>query len=277
MKIFYSHESYAIFTDNNQIKSINGRTFDQSPLLRVVNLKQNVCIDDELEGGQTIKDFSREVIRKCAFTETGEREFEKVFDIECGVGQGGSGFVVGGNETKRGQWPFMAALLLESTNQFFCGGSVITTSHVLTAAHCIHEKHFEDPLEPSELVVVLGRHNISRRLELGSEIRGIREIKVHPRWNPGEPKFEADVTVLTLDRAVQFSELIQPVCLTIEPEISEREAGYVVCGSIELQFSKFYNRSSSTGRLGKKRRIRDARDCSTASPDFFRDNRRLFR
>lgn len=187
-----------------------------------------MCIDDQLKDGQAVKDFTREIIQKCAFTETGEREFEKVFDIECGVGFGGSGYVVGGNETKRGQWPFMAALLLESTNQFFCGGSIITTTHVLSAAHCIQEKNFDDRLEASEIVVVLGRHNISRPVELGSEIRGITEIKVHQRWNPKDPKYEADLAVLKLDREVQFSELIQPVCLTVEPEISEREAGYVV-------------------------------------------------
>lgn len=220
------------FTDNNQIKSINGRTFDQMPLLLVIDLQSNVCINDELKDGQTIKDFTREIIQKCAFTETGEREFEKVFDIECGVGLGGSGFVVGGNETKRGQWPFMAALLLESTNQFFCGGSIITKSHVLSAAHCIQEKNFDDPLKANEIAIVLGRHNISRPVELGSEIRGVAEVKVHPRWNPGDPKYEADLAILKMDREVQFSELIQPVCLTFEPEISEREAGYVVCSVI---------------------------------------------
>lgn len=51
-----------------------------------------------------MKNFTRKIIQKCAFTETGEREFEKMFDIECGVGKGGSGFIVGGNEVNRGQW-----------------------------------------------------------------------------------------------------------------------------------------------------------------------------
>lgn len=74
------------------------------PLLHIIDLSSNVCIDDQLKPGQTVKDFSRKVLQKCAFTETGEREFEKVLDIECGVGLGGSGYVVGGNETKRGQW-----------------------------------------------------------------------------------------------------------------------------------------------------------------------------
>lgn len=74
------------------------------PLLLAINLNSNVCIDDQLKQNQTVKDFSLDVIQKCAFTETGDREFEKVFDIECGVGLGGTGYVVGGNETKRGQW-----------------------------------------------------------------------------------------------------------------------------------------------------------------------------
>lgn len=89
---------------NNQIQSINGRTFDRIPLLTDVDLSSNECIDDKLENGQSIKNFTRKIIQQCAFTETGAREFEKVFDIECGVGLGGSGFIVGGNRTKRGQW-----------------------------------------------------------------------------------------------------------------------------------------------------------------------------
>lgn len=92
------------FTGDNQIKSINGRTFDQIPLLSSVDLSSNECIDDKLEKDQSVKEFTRKIIQNCAFTETGEREFVKVFDIECGVGKKGSGFIVGGRENIRGQW-----------------------------------------------------------------------------------------------------------------------------------------------------------------------------
>lgn len=122
--------------------------------------------------------------------------------------------------------PFMAALTLQPMNKFFCGGNIITASHVLTAAHCIENK-YKKTFKAENIAVLLGRHNISRD-EIGSEIRGVREIQVHPRWNSRHPKFEGDIAILELDRAVQFSDLIRPICLTVEPEISRNEAGYVV-------------------------------------------------
>lgn len=146
----------------------------------------------------------------------------------------------------------MAALLFEPINQFFCGGSVITASHVLTAAHCMQDKNLESPLEAGQIVILLGRHNISRQAEVGSEIRGVKEIKVHPRWNPYDTKFGSDIAILEMDRLVQFSELIQPICLTVEPEISQREAGYVVNQSFPCVLLIFLNIFQSTGRLGKK-------------------------
>lgn len=102
--LLFSFITHVRFSDSNQIKSINGRAFDHTPLVLIIGLNSNVYIDEDLIPNRSLKEFSREVIKKCAFTETGEREFDKVFDIECGVGLGGRGYVVGGNETKRGQW-----------------------------------------------------------------------------------------------------------------------------------------------------------------------------
>lgn len=124
--------------------------------------------------------------------------------------------------------------MLQPDNKFFCGGNVITASHVLTAAHCIHKK-YKQPFEATQIAILLGRHNISLPIEVGSEIRGVKEIKVHSHWNPNEIKFGGDVAVLEMDRPVQFSPLIQPVCLTPEPEISQSEAGYVVILAISKQ------------------------------------------
>nr|CAD7407042.1 unnamed protein product [Timema cristinae] len=42
--------------------------------------------------------------------------------------------IVNGNQASRGQFPHQAALYLDGRS--FCGGSLISTTWVLTAAHC---------------------------------------------------------------------------------------------------------------------------------------------
>jgi len=46
--------------------------------------------------------------------------------------------IVGGAEARRHSWPWQCLLLVDKGNgTFTCGGSVIDSRHVLTAAHCL--------------------------------------------------------------------------------------------------------------------------------------------
>jgi secreted trypsin-like serine protease len=42
---------------------------------------------------------------------------------------------VSGWNADEGEWPWIAALL--NNGRQFCGGSLITRKHILTAAHCV--------------------------------------------------------------------------------------------------------------------------------------------
>jgi secreted trypsin-like serine protease len=44
--------------------------------------------------------------------------------------------IVGGVPADKGEWPWMAALLRDKTDQY-CGGVLITDRHILTASHCV--------------------------------------------------------------------------------------------------------------------------------------------
>lgn len=44
--------------------------------------------------------------------------------------------IVGGQPADKGEWPWIAALLRDKTDQY-CGGVLITDQHVLTASHCV--------------------------------------------------------------------------------------------------------------------------------------------
>lgn len=53
-------------------------------------------------------------------------------NLECGsVTKSNTPLVLNGEQARRGDWPFIAALYLKP-DKFYCGGTVISTKHVLT-------------------------------------------------------------------------------------------------------------------------------------------------
>lgn len=129
----------------------------------------------------------------------------------------------------------MAALLTAVYQQFFCAGNLITTRHVLTAAHCMQEKNVARQLQPDDIIVLLGRYNLKLIGERGSEFRDVSRIFVHPDWKNYSVKYDADLALVVLDQEIVFSRFIQPVCMTDDPEISDCDHGFAVLCSSQLK------------------------------------------
>ena len=55
--------------------------------------------------------------------------------------------IIGGNLAANNSYPWMVALLrsVESTYRFTCGGSIISSNWVLTAAHCVYSEVIDSP------------------------------------------------------------------------------------------------------------------------------------
>ncbi|MCH1927678.1 trypsin-like serine protease, partial [Shewanella sp. C31] len=56
--------------------------------------------------------------------------------LNCECGKRNTGRIYGGTPTKKNEYPWMAAIEDEDKDHY-CGGSVITERHILTAAHCV--------------------------------------------------------------------------------------------------------------------------------------------
>lgn len=203
---------------------MNGRLFESLPSLAAVNLLRCNCTNEVFMSKQ-IPTLSNTVTEQCGFNEVGNPDFKKIFNIDCGT-VAATGYVIGGTQVKPGQWPFLAALVLKDSNKFFCGGNIITKRHVLTAAHCVHEKYGRH-LEASDISVMVGRHSLKATNESESEVKDVLELFVHPEWNSTALKYDADLAILLLSDEMTFSRLIRPVCLADDIELMNAEDGFV--------------------------------------------------
>ena len=121
----------------------------------------------------------------------------------CGYSLKNHDRIVGGAPAELGAWPWMANLGYRSKDgnsrnpRWLCGGSLISDRHILTAAHCVHNRR--------ELFVIrLGEHI------LNDENDGAHPIDIriersfpHPRYNPDS--LENDIAILKLEKPVQFT------------------------------------------------------------------------
>jgi secreted trypsin-like serine protease len=52
--------------------------------------------------------------------------------LKCGLRPVGIGNVIGVNHTILNSWPWLVALRYKPTNEFFCGGSLITARYIIS-------------------------------------------------------------------------------------------------------------------------------------------------
>lgn len=112
-----------LVSDNNQIKILEGLTFAKLTKLTSLALEGNECINKNFVIS-SLEDIMFKVSENCTATVP--------ISVECGQVKVIKGLVIGGTESKRGHWPFLVALHHVESNSFFCGGSLITSQHVLT-------------------------------------------------------------------------------------------------------------------------------------------------
>lgn len=133
--------------------------------------------------------------------------------FECGKNKVASGRIQGGQEVVPHSIPWQVAIFLHSgkfgRNIASCGGTLISSRHVLTAAHCVERRHCRDCASCS---VGVGMH--TENATNGTRIM-IRHISIHPKYKryhcQGVPDF--DYSILHLATPVGFNRNVIPACL----------------------------------------------------------------
>lgn len=131
--------------------------------------------------------------------------------------------IVGGSPVAAGEAKFAVfvfALVDPNTGSGFqCGGSLISSRFVLTAAHCVEDENGVQ-FDPEQFILIIGDANIA---DIPDEsFFGVVDVSQHPEWDP--LAFANDAAVLELDRSVPSS-LATPIQLVAEGNTSLDQPG----------------------------------------------------
>ncbi|KAK2583861.1 hypothetical protein KPH14_001137 [Odynerus spinipes] len=127
--------------------------------------------------------------------------------------------IIGGVKAKSAEFPHMAAIGFgknESNISWLCGGSIISETYILTAAHCLESRDNGPAIR-----VRVGMTNLSGFEESLQERKVARRIK-HPDYRP--PVKYHDLGLIELDYPLELNPRVRPACLEVNFQISERQA-----------------------------------------------------
>ncbi len=111
--------------------------------------------------------------------------------------------IVGGESAASQTWGWAASLRYASTNSHFCGGSIISESHILTAAHCTVGLS-----SPSLIQVYVG----SIYLSVTVQVRDVSIIHIHPDYS--SVTYVNDLSILKLSSPLNLNQAgVNVICL----------------------------------------------------------------
>ncbi|XP_055842716.1 serine protease SP24D-like [Episyrphus balteatus] len=114
--------------------------------------------------------------------------------------------IVGGSYAEIGQFSHQVALFRNGI--YNCGGSIISSRYILTAAHCVIHDHGTEIYSPNEIIIRVG----SMYRLTGGKLVAVKNIKVHEHYG----NFLNDIALLELEETLTFSSNVQPIALSTD-------------------------------------------------------------
>uniref|UniRef100_A0A8C3TCL0 Peptidase S1 domain-containing protein n=1 Tax=Chelydra serpentina TaxID=8475 RepID=A0A8C3TCL0_CHESE len=118
-------------------------------------------------------------------------------------GERETGRILNGQDAKDGAWPWQVSVRMYGSH--ICGGSLISESWVVSAAHC-----FDPSVANSTYRVQLGETRLVSETPTQT-FSSVKRIILHPNFNSST--FLADIALVELEKPIAFTAAISPVCL----------------------------------------------------------------
>lgn len=135
-------------------------------------------------------------------------------------------YVVNGDRAKRGAWPWQVQVLFEGAMS--CGGSLISSQWLLTAAHCVHTNSIASETKDASKLFVKAGKILLKGVEQGQEQgSNVSQVIIHPDFNKSTMVY--DFALIKLSRPLITTPYVKPVCLPSQSSKENSSIAYKVC------------------------------------------------
>ncbi|XP_072946386.1 elastase-1-like [Epargyreus clarus] len=173
--------------------------------------------------------------------------------------------IVRGEATKPGDWPWHVAIYKRNNAniKYICGGTLISKTAVLTAAHCVTIRG--NPVAPELLSVILGKYNLIGG-DLETQEREVHSVIAHENFDP-KHYLENDIALLKLKSEATYNDYVQPACIWYNQAQERLPSGDVLGSVVGWGFDQTDSLSSQL-RQTFMPKIRDV-TCIRMNPLFY--------
>ena len=116
--------------------------------------------------------------------------------------------IIGGDTAEAGQFPWAAALFIDGA--WFCGGSLVSSRHVLTAAHCAEDAWYLD--------ILLGAANLDTRGPGSLLVTSFNYI-LHPGYDASS--LANDLAIVQLPMSIDVRSSSHNIPVSHYPSVSQ--------------------------------------------------------
>ncbi|XP_045505719.1 modular serine protease-like isoform X1 [Colias croceus] len=153
-------------------------------------------------------------------------------DPECGtLTPRGTPLILGGEVVERGEVSWHAGIYWKNisntgtTHEQICGGSLISDSIVLSAAHCFWSPQY-GALPAWHFAAAVGklhRHWDAPEDALYAQKRNVREIKLSDRYYGAAINYQYDMAVVVVSEPFYYRTFIRPICLSFSQTFNKEQ------------------------------------------------------
>ncbi|GLV43968.1 modular serine protease [Carabus blaptoides fortunei] len=138
--------------------------------------------------------------------------------IKCVPVPVGDAYIVGGEHAKKGAFPWHVGIYkLNNFNQYEqkCGGSIISRKVILSAAHCFTVNSNGAHYDAKLYAIAAGKYyrNYYEEKDTLSQTSTVKEIIIPHDYKGFLRNFESDIAFVILDKALEITQVVQPVCI----------------------------------------------------------------